>query len=97
MTEWRGEERRDFETRKADLVEAVVCAVRSEVSLLSVPEEVHRDHHAFITEWLQAQRAKRERAEKIKTQVGGWAIITLLSGIGTGAYQAALYIKEHLK
>jgi hypothetical protein len=94
---WDGKERRDFETRKEDLVQAVVCAVRDEVALLSVSETVHRDHHAFITAWLDDQRMRKDRAEKIKTQVWGWFIISILGGAGTGAYKVFNFLREHLK
>ena len=86
-------ERRDYSW----LADAVARSMREELAKLTVPEEIHRVHHAFVAEWLEQQRRKRERAEKIKTQVGGWAIVTLLGGIGKLGYDAFLYFKEHLK
>lgn len=83
--------------REDDLVRAVVVAVRKEVATQIMPEELHREHHALIAELIDEKRRKRERAEKIKAQVGGWAIITILSAIGTGAYQLFLLVKDGTK
>lgn len=91
-----GIDRRKVE-RDDDLVRAVVVAVRDEVASQLMPEELHREHHALIAEMLEEMKRKRERNEKIKAQVGGWAIITALSGIGTGAYQAFQWAKDHIK
>ena len=87
------QERRDY----TGLATAIGSAIREEMAKLTVPEEIHKEHHAFVAEWLEQQRRKQERAEKIKAQVGGWAVITALGGIGKFAYDAFLYLKEHLK
>ncbi len=60
-------DRRDY----SSLAAAIGSAIREEMAKLTVPEEIHREHHAFVAEWLEQQRRKRERAEKIKAQVGG--------------------------
>lgn len=86
-------ERRDY----SGLADAVARAMREELAKLTVPEEMHKEHHAYIAEMVEAAKRKRERAEKIKAQVGGWAVITALGGIGKFAYDAFLYLKEHLK
>ncbi len=91
-----GHDRRK-EERDDDLVRAVVVAVREEVAAHGIPDELHREHHAFMTAWIDEQKRKRERHEKIKAQVGGWLIITILSSIGTLAYQGFLWAKEHYK
>jgi len=80
-----------------DLIAAIASAVKSELACLTVPEDMHREHHEFIREWIEERRVKRERSEKIRTQVYGWGVISLLGGIGTGAYQAFEYLREHLK
>jgi hypothetical protein len=91
-----GQDRRGPE-RTDELVRAVVVAVRAEVASQIMPEEIHREHHAFMTEWIAAEKRRQDRLEKIKTQVGGWAIISILSTIGTLAYQGFLWAKEHYK
>lgn len=91
-----GVDRRSAE-RNEKLVEAVVVAVRAEVAIKAIPDELHRKHHAFMDEWMAEQARKKEFREKIKTQVGGWAIITILSTMGTLAYQGFLWAKEHYK
>lgn len=93
---YSGVERRNPE-RNEDLVQAVIVAVRAEVASQIMPEELHREHHALIAEMIAEMKRKRERHEKIKAQVGGWAIITALSGIGTGVYQAFIALKDHYK
>lgn len=79
------------------LVASIAAAVRDELSCLTVPEEMHREHHDFIREYIEERRIKRERVEKIKTQVMGWGIVSLLGGIGTGVYHSFQYLRDHLK
>jgi len=93
--QWNGDERR--RTDREELVKAVVCAIREEVTVSGVPDEEHREHHAFMHEWIAEIKAKRERREKIKTQVAGWAIVTALGSIGTGGYKLFQVVQEHWK
>lgn len=86
------------------IVEAVAKAIRDELASLTVPEEEHREHHAFIRTYIEERRVqreeqmiKRERNEKIKAQVMGWGIVSVLGGIGTAFYQGLHYLREHLK
>jgi len=57
--------------------------------------KLHEKHHAFIDILLDERKRKQERNEKIKAQVYGWGIITMitsiLSGIGYAMYH---YIKH---
>lgn len=46
----------------------------------------HSDHHRFIEEMIAERQMKRQRLERVRQQVIGWGIITLLSGIGVGTY-----------
>jgi len=92
---WNGEDRR--KNGREELVKAVVCAIRDEALIAGLPAEEHREQHAFLHEWIEEIKRKRERNEKIRTQVTGWAIVTALGTIGTGAYNAAIYLREHLK
>lgn len=94
--EYTGADRRRSD-REQDLVRAVVVAVRAEVAAQVMPEELHREHHAFINEWIAERTEKRKRMEKIKASVGGWMIISALSGMGTAAYQGFNWVKEHMK
>jgi len=85
-------------THNLELVDAVTCAVRGELANhCIISEETHREHHAFIAEYIAEVKRKRERSEKIKAHVGGWAIVAVLSGIGTGAWKGFWYVVEHLK
>ncbi len=78
-----------------ELVSAIAQAIRAEIAKLTVPEEIHKEHHAFISEWLDEQKRKRERHEKIRTQVAGWALVSVLGAIGKGGYELFQFIKAH--
>jgi hypothetical protein len=94
--QWNGEDRRRCD-RDEELVRAVVCAIREESIPGGITPEMHREQHAFISEWMEEMRIKRERREKIKTQVFGWAIVSALGSVGTAAYHGAMWLREHLK
>lgn len=93
---FNGIDRRKSE-RNEDLVQAVIVAVRAEVAAQIMPEDIHREHHKLIGEMIAELERKRERHEKIKAQVGGWLVITILSGIGTLAYKGFEWAKDHWK
>jgi len=93
---YEGPDRRSS-SRDEELVHAVIVAVRAEVAAQIMPEDIHREHHALIAEMIADLKRKRERHEKIKAQVGGWAVITILSTMGTLAYNGFLWAKEHYK
>lgn len=44
------------------------------------------EHQTFINVLVAREMRKQERSEKIKAQVGGWAIIAVLGGIGMFAW-----------
>jgi hypothetical protein len=70
---------------------------KPERRMRGISVDVHFQHHQFIEEWIEKEKRKREMADKIKAQVGGWIIITAIGAIGTGAYNGYLYLKDHLK
>lgn len=92
---WDGVDRRKSE--REELVRAVVCAIRDESLIGGIPPTEHAEQHAFLHEWIEEIKRKRERREKIRTQVTGWAIVSAMGAIGTGAYNAAMYLRDHLK
>ena len=51
-----------------------------------VDKDTHIKHHEFIDVLLEEHKIKKQRKEKIKTQVIGWSIIAVLSAIGTAVY-----------
>lgn len=75
-----------------DDITALSCAVHG-----GVPVEEHIAHHVAIKTMIDRENRKAERAEKWKTQVGGWAIITTLGLIGKGAWTAWQFLKDHWK
>lgn len=62
-----------------------------------VPDNEHYEHHLFIREWVEKERRKREMADKIKAQVGGWIIISSLGAVATAAWHGYSWLKDHLK
>ena len=93
--EWNGVEHRKH--NRDDFVKSVVCAIREEVLIGGIDAEAHKEQHRFIEEWIEEVKLKRERREKIKTQVMGWGIVSVLGSIGTGVYHSIIYLREHLK
>lgn len=64
---------------KAQMVEAMKEAMTA--------DSTHADHHRFIQLCIEREERRRSRWEKIRTQVAGWGIISLLAAIGTAVYQ----------
>ena len=62
-----------------------------------IPTDVHKTHHDYVKRLIEKDRIKAERMEKIKAQVGGWAIVTALGAVGTGAWHGWQYLRDHLK
>jgi hypothetical protein len=60
-------------------VRAIIAAFEA---FRSVPHEEHREHHEFISHWIERQRRKEEIFEKVKAQLAGWGVITMLGAIG---------------
>lgn len=51
----------------------------------------HREHHEAFSVWIDRQNKNAAFWEKMKEQVGGWAILGVLSAIGYGAWQSFLF------
>jgi len=64
---------------------------------VSISIDNHDEHHKVLARWIENDNLKAARREKWKAQVGGWLIISILAGLGNLAYQAFIYLKEHLK
>lgn len=76
------EERRSRVLSQTD-IDAIVEAMHD-----GIDPEQHAEHHRLFKQWLQQQEDKRKRREQIKTQVGGWAVVATLGGIGTFVWHA---------
>lgn len=61
-----------------------ICHRLTEFSGLT-PEE-HKEQHEALQLFIESYKRKLEFREKIKQQVGGWMIVTVLSGIGYSTY-----------
>lgn len=42
-------------------------------------------HRLFVDQWIERERAKAERWEKIETQVLGWGIVSAIGALGAFA------------
>lgn len=60
----------------------------------TVDVETHRKHHEFIDTLITNHMKSQERKEKWITIVGGWGIITMLTGFGLAVWQ---FVKDHVK
>lgn len=43
--------------------------------------ELHASHHRTISEWITAEKARRDSARRIKEQVVGWFSISFIAGL----------------
>lgn len=59
-------------------------------------DPTHIAHHAFVAELIEEKRRRRDRWESIRQQVAGWALISVLSGIGLGAYNGYVWVRAHI-
>jgi hypothetical protein len=53
-----------------------------EASNGGLTKKMHAEHHAVFQAWLERENRRAEFREKVKAQVGGWGIITLLTACG---------------
>lgn len=67
-----------------------ICQRLTEFSGLT--PEAHRDHHNAFAAYIEMQHRKAEFRDKIQQQVGGWAVIAFLSGIGYAAWHGFLWV-----
>lgn len=80
------------------LAVSIADTIKSELSAFTLPHEVHAEHHEFIKSWIEREKVKAERWEKIRVQVAGWGIVVALGWIGTVFYQYFwASLKEHMK
>lgn len=73
-----------------DLIRAVNTALDGRDSL---DAKIHKKHHEFIDTLIIDNQVRKDRKDKIITQVWGWGIIAMLSGIGTAVYH--FFIKSN--
>lgn len=48
----------------------------------SIDKDTHRHHHVYIAECIEDSRNRKQRWEKIRANVYGWAIVTGVVSIG---------------
>ncbi|MDE3022910.1 MAG: hypothetical protein KGI54_13810 [Pseudomonadota bacterium] len=80
------------------LAVSIAQTIKDELSAFTLPHEVHAEHHEFIKSFIEREKVKAERWEKIRVQVTGWGIVVVLGAIGTIVYNSLwASLKEHLK
>ena len=87
------EERRQM---NEDQIDTIVKGIADKL-LFSVDAETHARHHQTMDIWMERENKKAIFREKVKAQVGGWAIVSVLGAIGTGTWHAVQYLRDHLK
>lgn len=50
----------------------------------NVSESVHKQHHDFVQMLIDKEKRKQELHEKVKAQVAGWGIISVILAVVTG-------------
>lgn len=53
----------------------------------SIDEETHRRHHDFVQDEIRRRQQRREFYGRIKGNVFGWLIITVIGGLGLIIWQ----------
>lgn len=84
------EERRKRVLSEEDLIALVDALAKSR----PIADDIHVQHHEFIGTWIKRVERRAETMDKIKAQVGGWTIITLLGGVGYAVWD---WVKAHLR
>ena len=79
----RQEERRARILTDAD-IEALTRTLHGSLS-----RDEHAEHHQTFKTWIERENRRAETREKIRAQVGGWGIVTVLSAIGYAAFEGA--------
>ena len=79
---------------REEFVQELADAIRDRFGL-AFSEEEHVEHHTFVRQWIEREKRRTEFWDKIKERVGGWAIVSILGSIGSGAYHAFMYFKDH--
>ena len=54
-------------------------------------DELHMEHHEFIKALIEKERRKQELWEKIKENVGSWALICVLGFIAWSAMDSFIH------
>ena len=55
--------------------------------------ETHRKHHEFIDIMIEREKKSQDRKEKWIQIVGGWGIITVLTGLGLAVFH---FVRDHM-
>jgi hypothetical protein len=73
------------------LTDEDIAALTVAMQIGMSPEE-HAEHHATFRTWIDRENRKAELREKVKAQIGGWGIVTALSGIGYAVWEGTKQI-----
>ncbi len=53
----------------------------------SIDRDTHKSHHDFVQDEIERKRRRRENCDKIKAQVGGWLVVSLLSAFAYAVFE----------
>lgn len=63
----------------------------------SISESTHRRDHEFVGDLVARAKRKNERFEKVKTNVLGWLVITIILGAGSVVWQWFIHLMKATK
>ena len=86
----------EHEQRKRALTDEDVAAIRSSL-YDTISQEEHEMHHNLFRDWLDKEKAKDVKVEKMKGQFFGGLILAATGSVGSLLYWIGTYVKEHWK
>jgi hypothetical protein len=69
----------------------IMALVKEVQDAMTIPPEHHELAHKVLDEWIKRENTRKERNEKIRAQVGGWLVISVLGGIALAAWNLFLH------
>ena len=64
------------------------------ISFSGLTNEEHKKQHEAFAIYIEKQVKRAEFCGKVQQQVGGWAIITIISAIGYGAWNGFIHLAQ---
>ena len=81
------------ERRTTTLTDSDIDKLREMIYSGIAPEE-HREHHEAIKIWIDRENRRKDRYDKVKTHMTGWAAVSAVSGM---MYTIGTWVRDHIK
>jgi len=80
-------------TQREEIKELVKEAVNSVLDDRSrVDAVMHREHHEAVQRWIERENEKARITAKVKAQIFGWGIISIISAVGWAVWNAVKFL-----